>query len=87
MLPSLQPGADVDSPGSAERCAGFASAGFADPPDDWPAANPCDAAAVITREPKSRILARAFYSRTIDTKLSYVSDAKAVVLTAKINAD
>jgi len=29
-------------------------AGLADPPEDWPAASPCDAAAVIAREPKSR---------------------------------
>jgi len=27
-------------------------AGLADPPEDWPAASPCDAAAMITREPK-----------------------------------
>jgi len=33
--------------------------GLADPPEDWPAAIPsCDAAAVITRESKSAILAR-----------------------------
>ena len=36
--------------------------GFADPPEDWPAAIPsCDAAAVTTRESKSAILARKLY--------------------------
>jgi len=29
--------------------------GLADPPEDWSASSPCDAAAVITLEPKSRL--------------------------------
>jgi len=45
---------------AASVAAGGRSAGLADPPEDWPATSPRDAAAVTPREPKSRsaILAR-----------------------------
>jgi len=51
VLASLQRGAAVVASRSTERCTGLAWTELAHPPEHWPAASTCDAAAVITREP------------------------------------
>ena len=55
----LRSNADPPSASQSRRSSAPDSlrAGFANPPEDWPAASPCDAAAVITREPKLAVCA------------------------------
>jgi len=63
MLASLQP----TTLSAANRRTGAPDSlrvGLADPPEDWPAASPCDAAAVIRFQPK--ILARVIYTACVD---------------------
>jgi len=63
MLASLQPA----TLSAADRRTGAPYSfrvGLADPPEDWPAASPCDAAGVIRFQPK--ILARVIYTACVD---------------------
>ena len=51
VLASLQRGAAVVAPGGRSGAPDSHRTELADPPEHWPAASTCDAAAVITREP------------------------------------
>jgi len=63
MLASLQP-ATLSAVNRRTGAPDSLPAGLADPPEDWPAASLCDAAAVITFKPK--ILARVIYTAYVD---------------------
>jgi len=67
MLASLQPATLSAAQGRQNGAPVSLRAGLADPPEDWPAASLCDAAAVITFEPK--ILARVIYTAYVDESL------------------
>jgi len=66
MLASLQPATLSAAQGWRTGAPDSLRARLADPPppESWPAASPCDAAAVITFEPE--ILARVIYTAYVD---------------------
>ena len=64
MLASLQPATLLAAQGRRTGAPDSLRAGLADPPEDWTAASLCDAAAVITFEPK--ILAHVIYTTYVD---------------------
>jgi len=63
MLASLQP-ATLSAADQRTSAPELRVGLLADQPEDWLAASPCDAAAVITFEPK--ILARVIYTACVD---------------------
>jgi len=67
MLASLQPATLSAAQGWRTGAPDSLRAGLADqPPEYWPAASLCDAAAVITFEPE--ILARVIYTAYVDER-------------------